>query len=143
MKCTKIWLILGISLLFLFSCSTAEAITEVPGFTFLRSENIGEDVFGNRITKEYFKNDSIDLEIIIIPKVNITGTIVAVGSSMNIELIIRTDDNNVYFFRHEDKAAFWKKQGQEVSITARVEKRVIKNKKSGRTIRRNWIYPEK
>lgn len=136
------WLIPCISLLFLFYASLGFCRTQVEGFTFIKSEAIGVDISGDRITKETFENEKSHLSVIITPNVKLRGKVVVVGSEPFLSLIMQTEDGLSYYFRDQDKSLYWDRQGKTIELKGRVEKRIITKKKTKKVLTFTWFIPE-
>ena len=111
-------------------------------FTLIRSEEIGKDEKGVAIVKSYHEGADHFVEVTIIENISLQGEIVVLGDATYNELVLVTTENENYVFKPEFREQYWTKQGQKLIITGKVEKRVIINKKTGKVLKKYWLYPE-
>ncbi len=111
-------------------------------FTFIKSEEIGKDEKGEAIIKSYHEGTDHFVEVTIIENISLQGEIVVLGDATYNELVLVTTENENYVFKPEFREQYWTKQGQKLIITGKVEKRVLTNKKTGKVLKKFWLYPE-
>jgi len=108
----------------------------------VRIEQTGKDMDGNDIvTKTYETPDSV-ITVTEIPHAMITGTLILTGNATFNELTLVTEEKKYYTFNQQDTKNYWQDQEKKVTVQGRVEKRRVKDKNTGRTLYKNWIFPE-
>ena len=149
MKCSKAFLFMLLSAIWLFTCSAC--ISSPKSGNAMDQDSMVEEgdkgttndvdeKTGNVITEEYEDGNST-VQITTIENTIITGEIVVVGDSMFSELVLVTEKGEHYTFRPEDKEEYWTMQGKTLSIRGKIEKRKITNNETGKILTKNWIYP--
>ncbi len=108
-----------------------------------KAEGINKKGKDQNTTVELFENEDNYIEVTTINNISLKGEIVAVGDAMFNELVLTTEDGKTYTFKPEYKDQYWKYQGKTISITGKVEERVVTNKKTGKVLKKNWLYPIK
>lgn len=107
-----------------------------------RIEVIGKDMKGNDILKKTYETEDSQIIVTEIPCTVITGTVILTGTAVFNELTLVTPEKEHYTFNREDSKNYRQEQEKNIELQGRVEKRVVKDKKTGRTLHKNWIFPE-
>ena len=106
-----------------------------------KAEKVEGDNKKNKIIKTTSENGGRIIEVITISNIVLTGEVVAVGDSTFNDLILITKEKESYTFKPEFKKQYWKYQSRTISVLCKVEKRTITDKKTGKILKKYWLFP--
>ena len=107
----------------------------------VQTEITGKDENNQDIVKNVSEDNENIIEVIKIENITLKGKIIVLGDANFNDLVLLTADNIAYTFRPEFKKRFWSEQGKVVTIKGKVEERYVKNKKTGKVLKKYWFIP--